>query len=238
MIDLTLYCNSTPTLLPRSQQFNQINLICNSHSLTDQQRSNFRSMNYAFDDVGDNISMLNSDLGDLTGLYWVWKNTDHDWVGTNQYRRFWDEQQITSIGLRSNTVYVYDIRFDRVNALKQFVLHHGIILPQMLYEAASQRSIDMTQEVVMSIEEINYVYACNMFFCERELFNKICQKFFEITLELYQGSKYTLPYIDTGTGRHRRGIAFLAERILTLLFKEKQYYFGNIDIQPIDVRVV
>jgi hypothetical protein len=234
--DLTLYCNSTPTLLPKQSQFNQINLICNSHSLTDQQRTNFRTNGYQFDDIGDNISYLNQDLGDLTGLYWVWKNTSHEWVGTNQYRRFWNEQQINKIGLRSNTVYVYDIRLDFINTLKQFVLHHGVILPQMLYEAASHGTIDMTREVVMSMEKIDYVYACNMFFCERKLFDEICQKFFEIMMEIYQGSKYALPYIDTG--RHRRGIAFLAERVLTLMFKEKQYYFGNMNIQPIDVRVV
>ena len=40
------------------------------------------------DDVGDNISLKNRNYSELTGIYWAWRNTKEDIVGSCHYRRY------------------------------------------------------------------------------------------------------------------------------------------------------
>jgi hypothetical protein len=44
------------------------------------------------DDTGENISEKNPYYSELTGIYWVWKNTQQDVTGTCHYRRFFTAQ--------------------------------------------------------------------------------------------------------------------------------------------------
>jgi hypothetical protein len=44
------------------------------------------------DDRGDNISSKNRYYSELTGIYWVWKNTQQDVTGACHYRRYFTAQ--------------------------------------------------------------------------------------------------------------------------------------------------
>lgn len=45
------------------------------------------------DDTGDSISEKNSFYSELTGIYWIWKNTSHDVIGSCHYRRYFTAKQ-------------------------------------------------------------------------------------------------------------------------------------------------
>ncbi len=46
------------------------------------------AIGYVGDDTGENISIKNPYYCELTGLYWMWKNVDADYLGLVQYRRY------------------------------------------------------------------------------------------------------------------------------------------------------
>lgn len=61
---------------------------------------------YVTDDVGDNISDKNPWYNELTGLYWIWKNSDADVVGICHYRRYF----VNPLGKIENIVFKKDIQ--------------------------------------------------------------------------------------------------------------------------------
>lgn len=207
--------------------------MCGSHYFEESYKKELKEKSFHFDDTGDNISHLNPWLGDLTGLYWVWKNTDDEIVGTNQYRRPWNENHIHQINFNENTLYVAGAHDLGKSVYDQFSECHGEIGMLMLYEAARHKKIPFTFEELDILKQSSIISACNMFFAHRDLFDKVCSTLFDIIFELYHGCKYALPFIQYDNPqrmRQTRMIAFLSERILTLMYHNPEKYFGKVDI--------
>lgn len=200
--------------------------------ITPEYRNELIGKGYQFDDSGDNISHLNKWLGDLTGLYWVWKNTSEEFVGTTHYRRFWDETEMSKLQYDKNTIYITRPGVFTCDTYYQYLEAHTEIGLLTLREAATRGNINLTPEIIDTLKQVNFLSTCNMFFAHRTLFDKICTVLFEIVLEHYEGTKYVLPFIQPKD--ETRMVAFVAERVCTLLYMHKDYYFGpGINIQPI-----
>jgi hypothetical protein len=237
MNNLTLYCNCFFEHENRISQFNQKNLICGSSSLSEEIRKPLLEKQFLMDDSGDNISHLNKWLGDLTGLYWVWKNTNDEIVGTNQYRRFWNEDVIKNIEFDENTLYVAQpYNFGDMTAMAQLIHHHGSIGLDILNEAATNKKINMDPKMIHGLAGIKGLSGCNMFFGHRKVFDKTCEILFEMILELYEGTKYSLPYIQANN--QTRLLAFLSERILNIIYLNSEYYYGSTKLVPVPFNLI
>lgn len=222
MQNLTLYCNCFRNHPHRASQFDQRNLMCGASGLSDEEKQWLQSQGYWFDDSGDNISNFNRYLGDLTGLYWVWKNTTDSLVGTNQYRRMWDTDHIKSLQIDPDTLYILQrVQFDQ-SAYNQYVHWHGQWGMDLLQSSTGRQLMDPTH--TDQLKHIDYLHCNNMFFAARPLFDQVCAKLFDIVLPLYHSVAHVLP---TAPANQTRTLAFLAERILTLMFVNSNHYFGS-----------
>lgn len=239
-MSLTLYCNSYAGKKPLHSQYNQKTLMCGSHFLSEKIKKQCIENNYILDNTGINISSMNPILGDLTGLYWVWKNASDEFIGTNQYRRFYDEDQINYfLPLKENILYVSQFLKCEFNVWNQFISSHGSIGINILNEASRLKKIPITKEMSNSLFQSKLLSPCNMFFAHKKIFDSVCTILFEIIFELYQGTKYALNFIQDGihggrSNKDKRLLAFLAERVLNILYLHSNYFFGNIKVQPIN----
>lgn len=232
MNNLTLYCNCFHNKEHNYTQFNQKNLMLGASTLTPEYRSELSAKGYLFDDTGTNISHENKWLGDLTGLYWVWKNTNDEFVGTTHYRRFWDEQQIAQAPYDENTIYITRPGVFTCDTYYQYVEAHTEIGLLTLREVAKRGKVDLKPEMIDDLRKVNFLSTCNMFFAHRKLFNRMCEVLFPIVLEHLEGTRYALPFIQPKD--ETRMVAFVAERLCTLIYMHKDYYLGkNVNIQPI-----
>ena len=185
MRDLVLYCNCFPDHLPRHRQFCQRDLMCGSSSLDTESRDALRQQGFLFDDQGHNISDKNPWLGDLTGLYWAWKNTQDEWVGTNQYRRSYDESDVNTQTPDENTLWVSIFLQFPYSISQQYRQCHGDVGLHILWEAARQKRIPLSTDMIQDMDRMDLLSPCNMFFAHRRLFDRLCSVLFETVFELY-----------------------------------------------------
>lgn len=239
MNQITLYCNASEGKEPLHTQGNQKTLIGGACFLDTAKKIYYSKKNYIFDDVGDNISNLNPYLGDLTGLYWVWKNTQDEFVGVNQYRRFYDDKALSEVKFNDNILYVSHFHnFGKYSVWAQYIGSHSALGIKILKKAIEMKKISINSSMVNQLYLKNQLSPCNSFFSYRNLFDNVCKILFDIILELYQGTQYLLPYVQdkihTNRDNDKRLLAFLAERILNIIYYNSKYFLGdNVYVVPI-----
>lgn len=225
-----MYCQCYGNNQPNRVQFRQIKLLCGANTLTDDhERQRLSTDGFLFDDVGENISHLNYTFGDLTGTYFIWKNCSDEFVGHNQYRRFWDEKAVPQI--EENTLYYTApwVCDHDDSCAQQYVRHHGQYGMDVLRNVALKT---FKHEHVDSMYQFKYLIANNMFFGHKSVYDRFCEVLFEIMFDVYKEAE---PQIKTMDSYQRRMIAFLSERVMSCLIEHHTYFFGNIKMVPVPV---
>ncbi len=161
------------------------------------------------DNTGDNISVHNKVVNEMTSIYWAWKHYleigDPDYIGFNHYRRFFDLDDLKD---RDG----YDI-----------VCAERLVFPQTVYGAYKiyhkAEDMNLAASVIKTADPEfwvdfhnaisgNTLFSCNMFLMKRELFFEYCETVFPLVSRIAASID-----LNGRDNYQKRAVCFLAERM-------------------------
>ena len=198
------------------KQFNSPNVENHKVICVGDQKNN---LEYLRDDTGINIANKNKNYCELTGLYWIWKNTHDEYKGLVHYRRYFCS--------------TFKKKYISDETVKKFLSSHDMILPfkkklktslvdQYIEDSGYKKDLQKLREVIKRIypeylQEYDSVmngkksYFCNMMIANCNTFDNYCEWLFRILFELEKEVDLT-GYNDY----QKRIYGFLSERLLTV----------------------
>ncbi|MFE8115170.1 DUF4422 domain-containing protein [Brenneria goodwinii] len=189
-------------------------------------------LNYIGDDTGDSISELNDSFCELTGLYWLWKNSDSPIVGLVHYRRYFSyHKKITNVNYQpiasSKDFHElnkgYDIivptkmKFGRNLTVKEhYALVHkeeDIYLIRDIIKSRCPSYLNAF-DTVMNEKEM---FICNMFISKNHIMKEYAEWLFDILFE----AKIK---IDTTVydNYQKRVFGFISERLFNIWIEKNK----------------
>ena len=193
-------------------------------------------LGYTRDNTGDNISSLNPQFCELTGLYWAWKNLDADYVGLAHYRRHFRGKKKTKDPfdcvltskeaeelLKDNDILVTKRRNYYIETIYDHYVH--TLYPEPLDET---RKIieEKCPEYLPAFDKHmkgKTMHAFNMFVMKKEYFDAYCEWLFDILFELtkrFEGTEYN--------SFHARYPGRISEVLLDVWMNENGYTYKEV----------
>lgn len=140
----------------------------------------------------DNISKKNKNYCELTGLYWIWKNSNFSEIGLCHYRRFFCKVQSgffiplsvdeLSIALKDCDI----ILPQKVNVHMDYLTYYEKCLRNDALRQCCEflvRRDGNYKSVINSVLSSKSYYCYNMFYASRKTVNDYCQWLFEILFD-------------------------------------------------------
>lgn len=188
-------------------------------------------LGYTLDSTGDNISVKNPNYCELTGLYWIWKNSKAKIVGLVHYRRYFYKSVFTNKNklLDENQINKLLSKYDVIVAPKGYTW--GTTVIDSYYDKHIKSDIDECGKIIKKyysdyyesynrIMNGNNYSPFNMIITKKEIFNEYCEWLFGVFDKLEKK-------IDVNDGRdnyNKRVYGFISERLLNVwLLKNNQY---------------
>lgn len=182
-----------------------------------------RRKDFIYDDDGDNISVKNSNYCELTGLYWIWKNSKDPYVGICHYRRFFTKNNLS---LKKKYFYTYNELEKMLEKTDCLVADRLYVQDDTIYDHYARYHFKKDLDILGKLieEEFpdykdafkdafskNYFYPCNMMFCKKELFDDYAKWLFDL-----MGKFESLIDISEYSTDQARIFGFLTERLLNV----------------------
>ena len=172
------------------------------------------------DNIGDNISSKNRNYCELTGLYWMWKNSKADILGLCHYRRYFTKAKFSSNQNQFlNTEDIkkilkkYDVIVPKKRLYKESVIQAINIAPNMSDVKEMEKAITTIApeylDTYHSYLNGNRCYLYNMCIMRKEILDQYCDWLFRI-LEFIEKDYF----IDNNDPYRSRLFGFLSERLI------------------------
>ena len=193
------------------------------------------NLGYLKDNTGDNISIKNKNYCELTGLYWIWKNTSDDIKGLVHYRRFF-----------SDTFAQKPISYDHI---KKILLKYDVVLPferkvetsalnNYTKECGFKKDIDIVEDIIgekhpeylssyQDFWDTRSVRFFNMMIAKKDVFDHYCEWLFDILFELECRTD-----ISDYNDYQKRIYGFMSERLLNIYFMKNNYRVFECGVYP------
>lgn len=180
------------------------------------------------DNIGDNISLENKYYGELTGLYWVWKNQnidDDDMVGFCHFNKALDISETKA----------YKLLFGN-NKYDFLVADHTYITPHRQKDELLAITTILSQDYPEYYQIWKNLYkddgsgnecnAAQLFITKGKYFNEYCNFLFDVLKKMRKiiGDKDGTPY-DT------RYCAFMGERLLSVFIRTNRLQYKECHIR-------
>lgn len=182
-----------------------------------------QDLGYPGDDTGENISEWNDRYGELTGVYWVWKNDkESDVIGICHYRRFFvnQERRLLKQEDYEGILKEYDVIVSTgMQAEGSYLQYYGEAHnPEDLHAVgrAIQKLYPEDYPVFARVLQQSRYYYGNLMVTRRELFMDYAQWLFSILKEA--GKEIDVSSYDL---YNRRVFGFLSEQLLLVWITKK-----------------
>lgn len=179
-------------------------------------RATHEDLGYLSDDTGDSISTQNCYYGELTGIYWLWKNySGRENIGICHYRRFFidEDKQLLKEADYERILSEYDV-------ITSKAMHAGEPYRDYYAKAHNGRDLEEEGRVIAELYPQDYPafeqvmagdkhYFGNLMVTSRALFDDYCGWLFPIFFELQKRID-----VSSYDEYHRRVFGFLSEQLL------------------------
>ncbi|GAP02339.1 lipopolysaccharide biosynthesis glycosyltransferase [Fructobacillus pseudoficulneus] len=194
---------------------------------------------YQRDDQNDNISAKNPNFNELTGLYWMWKNSTEEVTGLVHYRRYLGKKGGHDFAGRLNEKQIHDllVNYDVIlpkqrnyfiENQRNHYLHAHAHKPYEIMEKLIREDYADFYPAFQRMEQSTKAHLFNMFIMKKDAFNDYAAFVFGVLDKVEQ-------QVDLSTlhGQDSRVFGFLSERLMDTWLNTRNY--SHVDVPVISL---